>query len=52
MRTLPQELHADLGIVDDDHTEALTKRKPPAGTEGFQKIDHPTNPQKLQGDLT
>jgi hypothetical protein len=42
MRDLPQEDHADLGLVDDDNTPAM--RKPPASdsvchhqvAEGFQ----------------
>lgn len=38
MRTLPQESHADLGIVDDDHTPDM--RKAPAATRAFQ-IEHP-----------
>lgn len=32
MRSLPQESHADLGIVDDDHTPDM--RTPPAATRG------------------
>lgn len=32
MRDLPQEMHCDLGIVDDDHTPDM--RTPPAATRG------------------
>ncbi len=42
MRELPQEAHADLGLVDDDHTEDLRpeSRKAPAATEALQN-DNP-----------
>jgi hypothetical protein len=39
MRTLPQEDHADLGLVDDDNTEEM--RTPPAGTRG--DLNEPTH---------
>jgi len=35
MRSLPQESHADLGLVDDDHTPDM--RKAPAATEALQE---------------
>lgn len=38
MRELPQESHADLGIVEDDNTEDM--RKAPAATEAL-RIEHP-----------
>lgn len=37
----PQEDHADLGLVDDDHTPDM--RKPPAATEGSLSDDHQTH---------
>lgn len=36
MHDLPQSQHADLGIVDDDHTPDM--RTPPAATEGFSEV--------------
>jgi hypothetical protein len=39
MRTLPQQDHCDLGLVDDDDTEVLTKRKAPTAIEALQ-YDH------------
>lgn len=39
MRTLPQELHADLGLIEDDNTEDM--RTPPAATRG--DLNEPTN---------
>ena len=50
MRRLPQEDHADLGLVDDDRTEDM--RKPPASSsvshhraaEGSLNIHHPGGP--------
>lgn len=33
----------DFGVFDDDRTEVLTSRKPPAGTEGSQS-ELPTTP--------
>jgi hypothetical protein len=39
MRELPQQDHADLGLVDDDQTPDM--RKAPAATEALQK----NNPQ-------
>lgn len=42
----PQEAHADLGLIDDDNTEILTKRKAPAATEALQN-DNPNT--QLEG---
>lgn len=36
----------DLGLIDDDNTEILTKRKAPAATEALQN-DNPTT--QLEG---
>lgn len=38
MREYPQ--FEDLGLVDDDHTEVLTRRKAPAAAEALQKNTH------------
>jgi hypothetical protein len=46
MRTLPQELHADLGIVDDDQTPDM--RKAPVAPEALQKLDNPITHLKGQ----
>lgn len=37
MREYPQEDHADLGLIEDDHTPDM--RKAPAATEALQS-DH------------
>jgi len=37
MRTLPQQEHADLGLIEDDNTEDM--RKPPAATEGISESE-------------
>jgi hypothetical protein len=37
MRSLPQELHADLGLVDDDHIEDM--RKAPVAADALP-LDH------------
>lgn len=34
MRTLPQQDHCDLGLVDNDHTEDM--RRAPAATEALR----------------
>lgn len=39
MRVLPQEDHADLGIVDDDNTPDM--RKASAATEALRIQNHP-----------
>lgn len=44
VRRLPQEDHADLGLIDDDDTPDM--RKPPAATEGSCRDDHPTRNSK------
>lgn len=38
MRTLPQQEHADLGLIDDDNTPDM--RTPPAATRGDLKNTH------------
>lgn len=48
MRTLPQQDHCDLGLVDDDETDDLRKRRAPAATEALRKIDHPPTQTKGQ----
>jgi hypothetical protein len=47
-RYLPQQDHADLGLVDDDDTEVLTKRKAPVAPEALQKFDNPITHLKGQ----
>lgn len=45
MRSLPQELHADLGIVpDSDHTEDLRKSAPETPVLAHQAGTDPNNP--------
>lgn len=44
MRDLPQQDHADLGLVDNDKTPDM--RKPPASTEGFRS-EGPTTRQEV-----
>lgn len=39
MRVLPQQDHADLGLIDDDHTPDM--RKASAATEALRNNDHP-----------
>lgn len=39
MRTLPQQDHCDLGLIDDDQTPDM--RRAPAATEALRKNDHP-----------
>lgn len=46
MRDLPQQDHADLGLVENDDTEDM--RKAPAATEALRKIDHPITQLKGQ----
>jgi hypothetical protein len=47
MRDLPQESHADLGLVpDSDHTPDM--RRAPAATEALQKNDNPNTYLKGQ----
>lgn len=44
MRVLPQEDHADLGIVDDDHTEDLRNENAPGYERAFMKlVGNPTH---------
>lgn len=45
MRSLPQQDHADLGLIEDDHTPDM--RKAPAATEAFQENRLPTYEQEL-----
>lgn len=40
MREMPQQDHADLGLVEDDNTPDM--RKPPAATEGLLNEHTPT----------
>lgn len=39
MRVLPQQEHADLGLVDDDRTPDM--RKAPVAAEALRNNDHP-----------
>lgn len=41
MRTLPQEDHCDLGLVDDDDTEDM--RKAPVAADALRKNTHLNN---------
>lgn len=43
MRTLPQQMHCDLGLVDDDHTPDM--RMAPVAPEAIRKNDHQQSPQ-------
>jgi len=43
----PQEDHADLGLIDDDHTPDM--RTPPAGTRGdLTETTHPLHERKVR----
>lgn len=46
MRVLPQQEHADLGLIDDDRTPDM--RKASAATEALRKNDHPNTFEKGQ----
>lgn len=39
MRVLPQELHADLGLIDNDRTPDM--RRAPVAAEALRRNDHP-----------
>ncbi|WP_186446972.1 hypothetical protein [Mycolicibacterium porcinum] len=45
MRPLPQEGHADLGLIEDDHTPDM--RKAPVAAEAFQENYPPAYEQEL-----
>lgn len=50
MRTLPQQSHADLGLVDDDNTEVLKSRtvlvNPGVTSTGEDRSESPTPTRK------
>jgi hypothetical protein len=52
MRDLPQQAHADLGLVDNDCTEDM--RKAPAATEALQtRSPHqPIKSKEIDRDFT
>jgi hypothetical protein len=49
VRYLPQEDHADLGLVDDDNTEMLAAPVNPGVTSaGRGPLEHPTPQQRKE----
>jgi hypothetical protein len=52
MGQLPQYEHADLGLVDDDDTEDLRKRKAPAATEARREPNPTPRKERLMARVT